>query len=79
MENIKKSLEVLAKVANHRAIINEFARSKYNERFEKTKHQDGTYHSYSDFDIISETKIRVNYTYGGGDMDFNDSFTVEVE
>lgn len=35
--------------------------------------------SYSDFDIISETKIRVNYTYGGGDMDFNDSFTVEIE
>lgn len=79
METIKESLKILASVEKHRELLDKFAHSKYNERFEKTKHQEGTYHSYSDFDIISETKIRVNYTYGGGDMDFNGSFTVEIE
>lgn len=79
METIKESLKILASVEKHRELIDKFARNKYIERFEKTKYQHGTYHSYSDFDIISETKIRVNYTYGGGDMDFNDSFTVEIE
>ena len=79
MESIKESLKILASVEIHRENLNTFARSKYNERFGTKKHQEGTYHSYSDFDIISETKIRVNYTYGGGDMDFNDSFTVDIE
>lgn len=79
METIKESLKILASVEKHRELLDKFARSKYNERFKKIKHQEGTYHGYSDFDIISETEIRVNYTYGGGDMDFNDSFTVEIE
>jgi len=79
METIKESLKILASVEKHRDLLDKFARSKYNERFDSRKHQHGTYHSYSDFDIISDTKIRVNYTYGGGDMDFNDSFTIEIE
>ena len=79
METIKESLKILVSVEKHREKLDTFARSKFNERFEKTKYQDGTYPSYSNFDIISETKIRVNYTYGGGDMDFNSSFTIELE
>lgn len=79
MENIKKSLEVLAKVANHRAVINDFARSKYIERFGSMKKELGTYHAYDGYDVISETKLKVKYTYGGGDMDFNDFFYIELE
>jgi hypothetical protein len=79
METIKESLKILASVEKHRDSIDKYARNKYNERFDSKKHQEGTYHSYSSFDIISDAKIRVNYTYGGGDMDFNDSFTVEIE
>ena len=79
MENIKNSLQALAKVASHRAVINEFARSKYNERFGSIEKPLGTYHSYSGYDIISETKLRVEYTYGGGEMDYNGSFLVEIE
>jgi hypothetical protein len=78
MENIKESLEVLAKVANHRAVVNEFARSKYNEKFADMKRQIGTYHAYDGYDIISETKLKVKFVYGAGDMDFNDFFIVEL-
>ena len=79
METIKESLKILASVEKHRETLNNYARSKYNERFKDIKHQHGTYHSYSGFDIISETKIRVNYTYGAGDMDFNDFFIIEFD
>jgi len=79
MENIKKSLEVLAKVANHRAVVNDFARSKYIERFSNEEKPIGTYHAYDGYDIISETKLKVNYTYGAGDMDFDDFFIIEFE
>jgi|LakMenEpi03Aug12_release.lakeMendotaPanAssembly.Ray.scaffolds.fasta_scaffold4090564_1 hypothetical protein len=79
MENIKKSLEVLAKVANHRAVVNDFARSKYIERFGNKEKPIGTYHAYDGYDIISETKLKVKYTYGAGDMDFNDFFIIEFE
>lgn len=79
MENIKKSLKVLAKVTNHRAVINDFARSKYIERFGNEEKPIGTYHAYDGYDIISETKLKVKYTYGAGDMDFNDFFIIEFE
>lgn len=79
METIKESLKILASVEKHRELLDNFARSKYYERFEKRKYLDGAYHNYIGFDIISETKIRVNYTYGGGDMYFNGSFIIELE
>jgi len=81
MENIKKSLEVLAKVANHRAIINDFARSKYIEKFGNKERPLGTYHVYDGYDVISEKKLKVKYTYGvtSGDMDFDDSFIIDFE
>lgn len=79
MENVKKSMEVLSKIANHRAVINDFARSKYIERFGYMKKEIGTYHAYNSYDVISETKLEVKYVYGGGDMEIRDSFIVEIE
>jgi hypothetical protein len=79
MKKIKKSLEVLAKVANHRAVVNDFARSKYIERFGNIEKPIGTYHAYEGYEIISETRLKVKYTYGAGDMDFNDFFIIEFE
>ncbi len=79
METIKKSLEVLCKVANHRAVIEDFARSKYIERFDNMKTELGTYHAYDGYDVISKTKLKVKYTYGAGDMDYNGFFYIDFE
>ncbi len=78
MNNVKESLKILASVANHRLLIDNFARDKYRERFGVIKHQEGTYHFYEGYDVISETELRVKYAYGAGDMDFNDFFIVEL-
>lgn len=79
MENIKKSLEILDKVAKHRTIINDFAYSKYIERFGDMPKQLGTYHCYNGYLVVSEKKLRVNYKYGAGDMDFYDFFYIDFE
>jgi len=79
MKTIKESLKILASVETHRELLDKFARSKFDERFEKRKHQEGNYIGYSNFDILSDTQIRLNYIYGGGDMEINDSFIVDIE
>lgn len=78
MENIKESIKILLSTAQHRKNIEEFARSKFNENSEiKTIHLD-SWKSFEGFDILSETSIRVKYSYGGGNMEFNDSFILNL-
>lgn len=78
MENIKESIKILASVASHRAVMDKFARTKFHEKFDGKSTQTGTYHYYSGYDIVSENKIRIEFKYGAGDMDFNDYFYVEI-
>lgn len=78
MEGVKKSLKILASVTGHRTLVDNFARSKYEEKYGNLPIQYSGYHAYSGFDVISENKIRVNYEYGAGEMDFHDSFDVEI-
>ena len=79
MKDIKDSVKILFSNEKHREIVNKFARASYDEKFKGEKIQHGSYHSYDKFEILSETSIRVKYTYGYGDMDFNGSFDIEVE
>jgi hypothetical protein len=78
MKDIKESVKILFSTEEHRKIVNKFARAAYDEKFKNKKSQEGAYHAYDTFEILSENKIRVKYTYGGGDMDFNDSFNIEI-
>lgn len=80
MKQIKEALKIIAEVEKYRNIVDKFARKEFEKRFAKAKSYPGTsYIVYSDFDIMSENSIRVNYIYGGGGMEFNDSFIVELK
>jgi len=78
MKNIKDSVKILFSTEDHREIVNKFARAAYDEKFKDQKSSYGSYHAYDKFEILSETSIRVKYTYGGGDMEFDGSFDIEI-
>lgn len=78
MKNIKKSLVILTSVKSHRDIVDKFARNEYKERFKGMKKQLGTYHAYSGYEVISESELKVKFSHGAGDMDFDDYFIVEI-
>ncbi len=79
MKDIKESVKILFSNEKHREIVNKFAREAYHERFKNEKVQEGVYHQYDTFEILSENEIRVLYTYGYGDYDFNGSFDIKIE
>lgn len=76
METIKESIKILMNVGNHRKLINDFAKSNFDEKFKDNGGSE--YINYINFDLISENKIRVNYVYGAGDLEFNSSYIIEI-
>lgn len=79
METIKKAVLDLISVKESESLLNDFCRNKFYERHPREKVQHGAWQAYEGFDIISEFSIRIRFTYGGGDMEFNDSFIVNLE
>ena len=78
MKSIKESVKILHLIKSYNKVVDEFARGEYNKKFEDIEYPENTYHGYDGFDVLSETEIRVKFVYGGGDMDFNDSFIVKI-
>ena len=79
--NIQESIRAIMSVSNHTKFVAEFARSKYDEKFPSprlTGNYNQGFHCYKGYEILSETKIRVNYSYGAGDIEYDDSFTIDL-
>ncbi len=78
---IKDSIKAIINISEHQKNLEEYARSKYSEKFigykSGVKNFD-VWHSYDGFTIISETKIQVSFKYGYGNMEYTDSFLVDV-
>ena len=79
MSTIKESVKAVLSVKDHKDILDKFARECYYNKFKDMKRQHGTYHSYNGFSVVSEDVIEVNFVHGAGDMDFDDSFKVNIE
>lgn len=79
MDDIKNSLKILTEVKDHRIAVEKFALQKYKEMFPIGPKTDGTYHYYLNFEIISESKIRINYCYGYAEMEYTGNFEVDVK
>lgn len=79
--NIQESIRAIMSVSKHQKLLSDFARSKYDEKF-PSKRITGNYnqgwHSYKGFVIISDSKIEVKYSYGYGDVEYDDSFTIDL-
>ena len=80
MNDIKKSVKILLSVKDHQKTVEDFAKNTFHEKFKNDfkNTASGGFQYYKDFTILSETKIRINYCYGAGDMDFTDSFDVDI-
>ncbi len=79
--NIQESIRAIMSVSIHTKFVAEFARSKYDEKF-PSKRITGNYNqgwnSYKGYTIISDSKIEVKYSYGYGDIEYDDSFTIDL-
>jgi hypothetical protein len=66
-------------ISEHTKFVAEYALLKYREKFSPTStNTNGGWRSYSGYVIISEKQIRIDYKYGGGDMEYSDSFIVDI-
>ena len=74
--NIQESIIAIMNVSKHTKAVEEFARSKYDEKFPFLKGQG--FHYYTGYEIHSDTKIKINYSYGAGEIEYDDSFTIDI-
>lgn len=79
MDKILESLKIVFSAKPHYDSVDEFARNAYHEKFKDRKRQYGTYHYYEGFEVLSPTKIKVKFQYGAGDMEYDDSFEVDIK
>jgi len=76
---IKNAIEIMLNAKPYQEILEKFAREKYNEKFKDTPTPYNSFHHYTSYDVIDNNTINVNYVYGAGDMEFNDSFKVKLD
>jgi hypothetical protein len=66
--NIKKSIKKVLAVKKDLEILNEFASKTFYEEKKKSDRESGGsgggWSKYTDYEIISENKLRINYEYG---------------
>lgn len=73
-----EAIKVVASAKPFNDTLNKFAREKYNEKFKDTPTPYNAFHFYSGFIIINKNTLEVKYTYGAGDIEYDDSFTVTI-
>lgn len=73
MEDIKESLKILF---DNEKIVSDFARNKYVEKINEMRRQPIDCYAYKGYDVISESGIKINYTYRYGSINFTDFFIV---
>ncbi len=75
---LNKAVEIVIEADLALKTLNEFAKEKFNEHFKNEKARVG-WRAYKGYDILSPTELRINYEYGGGDMEFDDNFRVDIK
>jgi hypothetical protein len=83
MENIKDSVKKVLEAKPYYKDVDKFARSEYykwDKADRKTwEHPENHgWRGYNGFEVISENKIRIIYSYGGGDMEFEGHFEIDI-
>jgi hypothetical protein len=76
---LKEAINTLIEADTAKKLVSDYAKNQYTERFKDTKHPYNAFHYYKSFDMLSPTNLRINFVYGAGDMEFNDSFIVEID
>lgn len=75
--SIKQSVLNLISVETSRQAVDSFCREEFRKRYGSIRLL-GSWKAYKGFELINDKKIRINYRYGGADMEFDDYFTVKI-
>lgn len=73
LNQLLKAAEVVLSTKESKDLLDTFAREQFRKKYGG---KSGIW--YNGFDVISETEIRVNYQYGGGDMEMDASFNISL-
>ena len=76
--SIKEHIKKVLSVKDSSEALHKFALEKYNEKFANNKVESGTFRYFHHYEVISENEIRIHYKYGGGDIEYDDSFNVKI-
>ena len=76
--SIKQSVLNLISVADSQQAVDQFCREQFRKHFSNSPNHIGSWRGYKGFELINDKKIRINYCYGGGDMEFDDYFTIKI-
>lgn len=71
---IQSAAEKIFKANDKYDAVNQFARRVLYKIWENQPKQEGTWRGYKDFKMLSETQMKINFMYGGGDMEYDGSY-----
>ena len=78
-QEILKSMAIINSVSQHTDIIDMFAKNEYNKKFSDIPTPYNTFHFYTGFEVLSDFKLRIKYSYGAGEHEYYDSFFVNLD
>lgn len=74
---LKEAAKKMLEVRDYDVQLRNFARKKYNERFQDILEQG--WRAFHDYTILDENTIAVEYKYGMGDYEYDHSFNVKLD
>lgn len=78
MSGIRKAIKKVREVETYRKEVDSFALGEYNEKFPDINFDNGKFHYYDGFELLSDTEIKVNYIYGVYDAEYCNFFIVTI-
>ena len=71
---IQSNAEDIFKANDKYDAVDKFARNALYKVWENEPKQEGTWRGYKNFEMLSETQMRINFEYGAGDMEYDGSY-----
>jgi hypothetical protein len=76
MKDLKNSIREAISFQEHDKILKDFALGEFIKKYPPSK--SGTSIWFNGYEVIDENTIRINYQYGGGDMEMDSHWDVEI-
>lgn len=74
---IQEAIDALLSIKDYEKIVDNFAKQKYYQKFPRKINHYG-FHVYNGYEVLDNKNIKVLYSYGAGDYEYNSSFIVNL-
>lgn len=78
MSDILIAIKKVREVEAYYNEVDSFAKGEYDNKFQDLTFDNGSYHYYDGFVLLSDTEVKINFSYGVYDSQYCDSFTVTI-